>query len=236
MRIQFISHASFEKPGSIDSWITKKGYTSRTVSPYKGELLPPHDDYDFLIILGGPQSPTDLIKFPYLQDEITFTKKAIEHNKCILGICLGAQIIGEALGAITSRSPQKEIGAFPITLTEEGLIDPILKNFPEQFKVMHWHNDMPGIPVGAKILAESPGCPRQIVRFKNNIYGFQCHFEMTLELINEMLSHCKNDLTPGLYIQSNEQMQSADYAQFNEKLDFILDQITNKINEEVSEI
>lgn len=225
MRIQFILHASFEKPGSIDSWILKRGYSSKTVSPYKGESFPSQDDYDFLIIMGGPQSPTDLVKFPYLKDEIAFTKKAIERNKCILGICLGAQIIGEAFGAITEKSPHKEIGAFPITLTNEGQIDPIFKYFPKQFEVMHWHNDMPGIPKGATILAESEGCPRQIIRFKNNIYGFQCHFEMTPERISEMLDNCKNDLTPEIYVQSVEKMKSVSCLPFNEKLDFILDQL-----------
>lgn len=229
MHIHFILHADFEKPGSIDSWVTKKGYTSSTTSPYKGELLPSNDNFDFLIIMGGPQSPTNLIEFPYLKDEIGFTKKAIEKNKSILGICLGAQIIGEALGAKTDRSPHKEVGAFPISLTPDGLHDPIFKHFPKQFEAMHWHNDMPGVPNGAIILAESLGCPRQVVRYSDKIYGLQCHLEMTPELVKGMLDHCKEDLQPSLYTQKSEHMLATDFSDINEKLHFILDKITEKM-------
>lgn len=226
MHIHFIIHASFEKPGSINNWITKKGYTFSTTSPYKGELLPSDDDFDFLIIMGGPQSPTNLTKFPYLKDEIRFTKKAIENNKSILGICLGAQIIGEALGAKTDCSPHKEVGTFPISLTSDGLHDPIFKHFPKQFDVMHWHNDMPGVPDTAAILAESAGCPRQVIRYGKKIYGLQCHLEMTPELIKGMLDHCKEDLQPSLYTQPHEKMLAANFSEMNQKLHFILDKIT----------
>ena len=227
MRIQFIVHASFEKPGSIDTWITKNGYSAKKTAPYKGEPFPSHDDYDFLIIMGGPQSPTDLTKFPYLKDEILFTQQAIEKNKPILGICLGAQIIGEAFGAKTARSPHKEIGVFPITLTEEGLIDPIFKHFPKQFEVMHWHNDMPGISANAKILATSAGCPRQVVRYGSKIYGLQCHLEMTPELVNGMLNNCGDDLQSSLYTQTRERMLATNFSEINEKLYYILDNIAN---------
>jgi GMP synthase (glutamine-hydrolysing) len=226
MHIHFILHASFEKPGYIDTWIAKNGYTSSATSPYKGERLPSGDDFDFLIIMGGPQSPTNLTEFPYLKDEIYFTQKAIENNKSILGICLGAQIIGEALGAKTDRSPHKEVGAFPISLTPDGLLDPIFKHFPQQFEVMHWHNDMPGVPDAAVILAESAGCPRQVVRYGEKIYGLQCHLEMTPELIKEMLEHCKEDLRPSLYTQTREKMLAVNFSEINEKLHFILDKIT----------
>jgi len=230
MRIHFILHAAFEKPGYIDTWITGNGYTSTATSLYKGEQLPSDDSYDFLIMMGGPQSPTDLEKFPYLKDEIEFTRKAIANNKSILGICLGAQIIGEAFNAKTERSPHKEIGVHPVSLTSDGAKDSIFKHFPKQFEVMHWHNDMPGISDGAIIIAESLGCPRQVVKYADKIYGLQCHFEMTQELVEEMLSHCKDDLQPSLYTQSPEKMLTANFSDINKKLHFILDEISSSQN------
>ncbi len=51
-------------------------------------------------------------------------------------------------------------------LTDTGENDPFLKSFPSVFDAGEWHNDMPGLKEGAEILAESDGCPRQIVRYE----------------------------------------------------------------------
>src|SRR5579862_1536272 len=175
MRIHIIIHASFEKPGVIETWATHKGHTISYTHTYLGEQLPDSSQIDFLIIMGGPQSPLELDKYPYLRDEMALTKLIINQKKVVLGICLGAQIIGESLGAKTERSPNKEIGVFPIHLTTEGNQDFIFKQFPESFDVMHWHNDMPGVPAGSTILAYSEGCPRQVIRYNERVYGLQCH-------------------------------------------------------------
>src|SRR3990167_675330 len=112
-----------------------------------------------LILMGGPQSPLKIGEFPYLADEIDLIKTAFLQNKRILGFCLGAQLIGEALGAPTGRSPEKEVGVYPVTLTEEGKKDPLLTDLPDNFPVIHWHNDMPGLLEDSALLAYSEGCP-----------------------------------------------------------------------------
>jgi len=194
MRVHIVIHASFEKPGVIETWAIDRGYQVSFTHIYRGETLPDVSQFDFLIMMGGPQSPLELDQYPYLRDEIALTKQAIKQEKAVLGICLGAQIIGESLGAKTERSPHKEIGVFPIQLTKEAIDDPIFKLFPQSFDVMHWHNDMPGVPTGSAILAYSEGCPRQVVRYNERVYGLQCHMEMTTDLINGMIEHCSADL------------------------------------------
>lgn len=99
MRIHAIIHAPFEKLGIIESWISKKNYTLTTTHTYNGEQLPDASAFDFLIIMGGPQSPLKLDKYPYLRNEILLAKQTVKKNKALLGVCLGAQIIAEALGA-----------------------------------------------------------------------------------------------------------------------------------------
>ena len=111
----------------------------------------------------------------------------------ILGICLGAQLIGEALGASFEHSPNKEIGLFPITLTKDGQQDSHFSDFPKIFNVGHWHGDMPGLTNESKVLATSEGCPRQIIRYAPTIYGFQCHFEFTLEAIDGMIKNSAHE-------------------------------------------
>jgi GMP synthase (glutamine-hydrolysing) len=223
MRIHSIIHAPFEKLGAIENWIAKRNHSLITTHTYNGDVLPSPSEFDFLIIMGGPQSPCELEQYPYLRDEIALTKAAILANKIVLGFCLGAQIIAEALGVKTMRSPHKEVGVYPITLTDEGEVDPLFQQFPVQFDVMHWHNDMPGIPAGAVLLAKSEGCPQQAFRYGDRVYGLQFHMEMTAELVRGMIEHCPWDLRMGDYIRTRAELLAADHDAINRKLEGLLD-------------
>jgi GMP synthase (glutamine-hydrolysing) len=195
-------HADFETPGVITSWASDQKYSFTLAKPYREESLPPVETFDFLIVMGGPQSPLHIKEAPYLLDEIKLIQDAIKHNKRVLGFCLGAQLIGEALGAKTERSPEKEMGVYPLSLTEAGKNDLLLEGFSPEFPVIHWHNDMPGLTKESALLAYSAGCPRQIIRYSPLVYGFQCHLEITKEGIEEMIKACPEDLKPSLYTQS----------------------------------
>jgi GMP synthase (glutamine-hydrolysing) len=223
MKIQCITHADFETPGVITSWAKSKGHDMRVFRPYRGEKLNDASEFGTLIVMGGPQSPLQINEAPYLKDEILHIHKFIGAKKPILGFCLGAQLIGEALGGHTERSPEKELGVYPIKLTKEGQSDFLLKGFPPHFNVIHWHNDMPGLTSTAQILAESVGCPRQIVRFGKRIYGFQCHLEITLDGIKTMIEACPGDLSPSRFTQTKADLLKNNYVEINERMLTFLD-------------
>lgn len=223
MRIQYIIHAEFELPGIIEMWAKQNGFTEKYCRPFVGEMLPNTSEFDLLIIMGGPQSASNVIETPYLKAEILLIKQTINAHMPVLGFCLGAQLIGEALGAATERSPSKEVGVFPIELTKEGYEDPLLKHLPKHFSVVHWHNDMPDLTPKAKILATSQGCPRQIIHYVPLVYGFQCHPEIPLKSIETMLEHCSNDLAPGKFVQSKQDLLNNDYSAINKIMLQILD-------------
>lgn len=228
MNILIITHATFEKPGYIKEWAIRNRHLVQEVAPYQGEQLPLMGAVDFLIVMGGPQSPLLQDKFPYLRYEIDFIKDAIRLQKPIMGVCLGAQLISEALGARTERSPHREIGKYPIQLLDAAVDDPIFRQFPKQFDVMHWHNDMPGIPEGAELLALSEGCPRQIYRYGDRIYGFQCHLELTKDLVSGMIEHCPDDLKVDRFVMSADELMAVNYAAINSFLDRILEHLAIK--------
>lgn len=225
MRILCITHADFESPGIIQDWAKSHSYDFKIVRPYRGEDCLAEKNFDMLIVMGGPQSSVTLEDYTYLIDEVALIQKSYFGNKIILGFCLGAQLIGVALGAAAERSPFKEIGVFPITLTKEGRKDPLLSNMKDQFDVTHWHNDMPGLTENAVILAESEGCPRQIIRYDENVYGFQCHLEITYRGMKEMIKNCLIDLTLDRYVQDSKTLLDQDYENINNMMVNILDRL-----------
>lgn len=234
MRIHFIQHEIFEAPGAYLDWAEQRKYVITFSKVYENEYLPQNaDDIDLLVVLGGPQNPnTTLDEYPYFnaKAEIELIKKCIEASKAVVGVCLGSQLIGEALGGEFKNSPEKEIGVFPIQLTEEGLKDKNINHFGSVLPVGHWHNDMPGLTSDCKILATSIGCPRQIIRYSNLVYGFQCHMEFTLEvvelLINEEINFLTNN-TKYKFVQKPNEIRSYDYQNMNEKLFIFLDNLIN---------
>lgn len=149
MRVHFIVHESFEAPGAYETWAINQGHDVTYSRVYAGDRLP--DDavgIDFLVVMGGPQDPdTTLEACPHFnaKAEQALIASAVKTGKAVIGICLGSQLIGEALGAPFSHSPEKEIGKFPITLTEDGRKDEMFSHFGKTLEVGHWHNDMPGL-------------------------------------------------------------------------------------------
>jgi GMP synthase (glutamine-hydrolysing) len=223
MRIQYILHADFEQPAHIEQWARERAFSQSCCRPFDGESLPSATAFDVLILMGGPQSPLARAAAPYLSQEIELISQALRRDVPVLGFCLGAQLLGEAFGARTERSPSREIGFFPIGLTPEGRNDPLLQDLPPRFTVAHWHNDMPGLTPDCKVLATSRGCPRQIVRYASRAYGFQCHPEFTSASVEMMVRHCAADLTPDTYVQSAEQMLIEDLREMNARATTLLD-------------
>lgn len=233
MNIHFIIHESFEAPGAYALWAQDRGHNASFTHLHEGEQLPNNsDNFDMLIVLGGPQSPdTTTEECPHFdaKKEKALIKSAIQSNKIIIGICLGAQLVGEALSAKYDHSPNKEIGSFPIVLTPEGKNHKFFQDFPSPAIVGHWHNDMPGLTSDAKILAYSEGCPRQIVEYAPFIYGFQCHLEFNADCIVGITEHSRSELETLKelpYIQQPETLLSNDYTQMNALLYSFLDKIT----------
>ena len=233
MHIHFIIHEHFEAPGAYEIWGKNRGCSLSYSRVYQGDPLPEDlESTDVLIIMGGPQSPaTTLKECPWFdaQAEKALISRTIEAGKTVIGVCLGSQLIGEALGAAFCHSPEKEIGKFPVRLTEAGKANPLFEDFGHELNVGHWHNDMPGLTPQAKVLAYSEGCPRQIVQYGERVYGFQCHMELTPEVVELLIEHSQNDLRRAAefrFVETAEKLRSHDYREMNQVLFSFLDKLT----------
>ena len=233
MQIHFIVHEVFEAPGAYLHWAQARGYDTSWSRVYAGDALPENANaFDMLVVLGGPQSPrTTLAECPYFDThaEQRLIAQAIAAGRIVVGICLGSQLIGEALGAAFCHSPEKEIGKFPVRLTDAGKANPLFEDFGSVLNVGHWHNDMPGLTPQAKVLAYSEGCPRQIVQYSERVYGFQCHMELTPEVVELLIEHSQNDLLRAgefRFVETAEKLRSHDYREMNQVLFSFLDKLT----------
>ncbi len=223
MKILCLVHADFEMPGVVEDWARARGHEFVIKKSYKGESLPTVESFDFLIVMGGPQSVIKCDEFPYLAPEIDLIKETLQQNKKIIGFCLGAQLLGKALGAQAEHGPHKEVGVYPITLNKDGLEDPLLKGLPPLLPVIHWHNDMAGLTSSAVVLATSEGCPRQIIRYTPLAYGFQCHLEITKDGIETMIHAVPDDLAPSRFTMNEEELLAQDYEPINDLMVTLLD-------------
>jgi GMP synthase-like glutamine amidotransferase len=206
MRIHHFQHESFEGLGSIEPWIRARGHSLSETRFHLGEKLPELDSFDWLMVMGGTMSTRDEERFPWLREEKRFLARAIRHGKAVLGICLGSQLVAEALGARVHANPSREIGWFPVEFSPEARRTPLLRPLPTWLDVFHWHGDTFDLPPDAVHAARSAGCRHQAFLYGDRVVAMQFHPEMTFEGAGALVRHCPADLVEGRYIQATGKM------------------------------
>jgi GMP synthase (glutamine-hydrolysing) len=205
MRFHIFQHVPFENEGTIGLWAKKEGASISKSLFYENTNLPLMESFEILIVLGGPMNIYEEKKFFFLKEEKKFIEKAIFAGKKVLGICLGAQLIADVMGAKITRNKSKEIGWFKAERTN---IHPFLEKFPENFTVFQWHGDTFSIPEGAVRIAKSELCENQAFAYKDTVIGLQFHLESTPESIQALIDNCSDELVERPGIQTSKMMLS----------------------------
>jgi len=159
------------------------------------------DKIDCLIVLGGPMNIYDYEKHPWLYKEKEAIKEAIAKNKIVIGICLGAQLIADVLGAKIKQNNHKEIGWFKIKKNPASQSVKIADFLPDEALAFHWHGDTFDIPVGAIPLAYSEVCQNQGFIYKEKVLAMQFHLESTKESVELLIKNNTKELIEAAYIQ-----------------------------------
>ncbi len=226
MKAHILQHVPFEGIGSIQSWLTAQNASVNYTRFYESPELPNIKDVDLIIIMGGPMSVNDEASLPWLKKEKRFILEAIQAGKSVVGICLGAQLIANALGARVYHGHYKEIGWLNIEATSNttGLFQ-----FPKKTTVFHWHGETFDLPSGAIRLAKSAGCQNQAFQVGKNVIGLQFHLETTPEAVDLIIKNCRSELVDGEYVQTEKAMRAipkATYAILNKVMDEVLSYVT----------
>jgi GMP synthase-like glutamine amidotransferase len=206
MKVHYLQHVPFEGIGSIEAWLITRGAQASATRFYESAQLPHPDDFDWLIVMGGPMSVNDEQHYPWLIAEKRLIREAIARHKVVLGICLGAQLIANALGARVYPNPEPEIGWFPIERVATAKAHPCATLFPARCKVFHWHGETFDLPPGAVHLAQSTACTHQAFLLGQRVLGLQFHLETTPASVQALVDHCGAELPSGRYVQSAQEM------------------------------
>jgi GMP synthase-like glutamine amidotransferase len=226
VKAHVLQHVPFEDIGSMAGWLKSHQADISYTRLYANESLPPIDNLDCIIIMGGPMSVNDEASLPWLRPEKDFICEVLKHRIPTLGICLGAQLIASALQSRVYPNTHKEIGWFPVSSVFSGK-DTF--RFPEQFTAFHWHGETFDLPENSLLLAKSEGCTHQAFQIGDYAVGLQFHIETTPESLESLIENCYNELQPGLYIQTEQKMRqipASGYAVINRQMDRLLSYIT----------
>lgn len=183
MRLHIFQHEASCAPGTIGDWCAAREVVPLLTRFHLGETLPALNEVDALLILGGAMNAYQDADFPHLQTVRDFTRVALNSNKKVCGICLGAQIMADALGSRVVRAPEQERGWIEIVRREEAASSPLLRWLPQRARFISWHDDTFAVPDGAVHGAQSQQCAAQAFAFGDHALALQFHPEAGASIV-----------------------------------------------------
>ncbi|MDF2415994.1 type 1 glutamine amidotransferase [Acinetobacter beijerinckii] len=223
LRVHYFQHIAGEGFGSCYNFlkahkakITATEFFALPVDlPLELEALPRVDEVDLLIIMGGTMSVNDEANYPWLKLEKRWLRRYLAAGKPAIGLCLGGQLIANALGAAVSRNTFQELGWMDV-----GRASHIPENYfqiPEKINIMQWHSETFEIPKGGVRLAENDICRNQLYQIGRNVLGFQFHPEITPHAL-QLLIENEEDMAVfnGQYVQPISDLKKSIQAKFEQ--------------------
>lgn len=186
MKLLVFQHIDCEHPGSLRGFLAEDNIQWDAINLHRGESIPDLNNYDALWVMGGPMDVWDIEDCPWLVAE----KAAIRHwvgelQKPYLGLCLGHQLLADAMGGTCGPMPTPEIGVLEVELTDEGVADPIFQDMTSTQQCLQWHSvRVAQAPEGAIVLAKSGVCAIQAMRIGSNAWSMQYHVEIESDTVD----------------------------------------------------
>lgn len=171
----------------LGDWLRAAGAEFVVADPADGSMPATADAYDGVICLGGEMGAEDDAERGWLVAVRALLADSVRRRQPVLGICLGAQLLGVATGGTVRRGPDgPEVGTLLVAKRDAAEQDPLFAELPFTPDVVQFHRDeVCLLPPGAELLASSPRYPNQAFRVGESGYGLQFHIETTPEIVLE---------------------------------------------------
>ena len=185
MRLLVFQHIDCEHPGSLRSFLAADGIDWTAVELDEGEPIPPTDGFDALWVMGGPMDVWDVDEHRWLIPEKQAIAAWVRDGRPFLGLCLGHQLLADALGGACGPQVPPEIGVLEVELTTAGRSDPIFASMPPSQRALQWHStQVTELPDDAVVLASSPACEVQAMRVGERAWSMQYHVEVEPDTVD----------------------------------------------------
>jgi GMP synthase-like glutamine amidotransferase len=187
MNILILQHATVETPGVLLDFFRDDGFRWTTVELDEGETIPDLEPFDMMLVMGGPQDVWQEEENPWFRPEKAAIRKYVgDMQRPYLGICLGHQLLADALGGKVGPSKTPEVGVLTVSSTEAGRRDPLLSALPSPITALQWHGaEVTAAPANSEVLAQSDVCAIQALRYGEHAWGFQYHVEITDKTVDD---------------------------------------------------
>ena len=183
MKFLVLQHINIEHPGIFLKFMKEDNIQIDTVELDENEKIPNLDKYDAMIVMGGPMDTWQEETYPWLKIE-----KENIHNfasikkKPYLGLCLGAQLLSEAIGGKVRKMKTPEIGVLDVSIKDDKSI---FADIDKNLKALQWHSyEVCDLPSNTNVLATSPACNVQAFS-SEKAFGLQFHVEQTNETVHQ---------------------------------------------------
>ncbi|MDP2691893.1 MAG: type 1 glutamine amidotransferase [bacterium] len=193
-KLWIIGHVDPPCLGYLAEILDELGIPWTQISLSKGDALPLIEEVRGVISMGGPMSAYELQNHSWIETEMAFHLKLIEAGIPFLGICLGAQILVQALGAQVKANERMEVGWLPLSSTPDLKNDPVFGHLsiPLLFQL---HGDHFDLPSGATRLLSSEISANQAFRVGKTTYGIQFHPEADEAMCQEVYEEYRDQIS-----------------------------------------
>ena len=184
-RVLVVEHEADCPPALFGSWLEDAGCVITVCRPYVGDELPPLEEYDALLVLGGPMAATD--PYPWLAPLRELITEAASTGVPTLGICLGHQVCAVAFGGSVEPNPRgQQLGLLDVGWTDDAADDLLLGPLSTPRRAVQWNDDLvTRLPDDAVVLAVTPEGETQAARFAPSVWGVQWHPEVDRAVLDE---------------------------------------------------
>jgi GMP synthase-like glutamine amidotransferase len=188
-RILVFQHMEAGHPGIFREFLRQDGVAWHAVRLDLGAPIPDLHGFDALWVMGGPQDVWEEAEHPWLADEKAAIREAVLGRAMpFLGICLGHQLLADALGGEVGPAAEPEIGVFEVALNDGAADRPLFAGLPPRNPFVQWHRaEVRRPPQDTTVLASSPRCGVQAIRVGRHAFGLQCHAEVDAATLDEWL-------------------------------------------------